>query len=59
MLGSILIRLLVLILPGYANLNDLSVTLMVRAEPLLALAVVLLVPLAMIGAALGLLKACI
>ena len=46
MLGSLLTRLLILILPGYVNFNDLSVTLMVRAEPLLALAVVLLVPLA-------------
>lgn len=44
MLGNLLLRLLILILPGYVNFNDQSVTAMVHAEPLLALAVVLLVP---------------
>ena len=42
MLGYILIRFL----PDFSNMNDLSVTQMLRAEPLLAMAVVLLVPVA-------------
>ena len=45
-LGKVLLYLLVLIAPGYTNANDLSVTGMIQTEPLLAAAVVLLVPVA-------------
>ena len=45
-LGKLLTFLLMLFLPGFSNLNDQTVTVMMRAEPLLAVAVVLLVPLA-------------
>lgn len=45
-LGELLAYLLMLILPGFTNANNVTVTMMVRAEPLLALAVVLLVPVA-------------
>ncbi len=45
-LGSILLRLTVILLPQYVNVNDLSLILMIREEPLLAIAVVLLVPVA-------------
>ena len=43
-LSELLSYLLLLILPSYANINDMSVTAMIRAEPLLAIAVVLMVP---------------
>ena len=45
-LSELLTYGLILFLPDYANVNDLSVTLMMRAEPLFAIAVVLLVPVA-------------
>ena len=45
-LGNLLTYLLIFIAPDFSNLNDLSLTLMARSEPLLALALVLLVPVA-------------
>ena len=45
-LGELIFYGLVMLMPGYANINDLTVTAMMRAEPLLAVAVVLLVPVA-------------
>lgn len=45
-LGELLAYLLMFVLPGFTNANNETVTMMVRAEPLLALAVVLLVPVA-------------
>ena len=43
-LGEMLTYVLFSFLPGYSNLNDASIATMMRAEPLLAVAVVLLVP---------------
>ena len=45
-LGELLSYLLTLVLPGFTNANDVSITAMMRSEPLLALAVVVLVPVA-------------
>ena len=45
-LGEMLTYVLFSFLPGYSNLNDASIAKMMRAEPLLAAAVVLLVPVA-------------
>ena len=45
-LDELLFYGLVMFMPGYANINDLTMTLMMRSEPLLAIAVVLLVPVA-------------
>ena len=45
-LGEMLTYVLFSFLPGYSNLNDASIATMMRAEPLLAVAVVLLVPVA-------------
>jgi membrane protease YdiL (CAAX protease family) len=45
-LSEVLTYLLLLLLPAYANVNDASITAMLRAEPLLAIAVVFLVPVA-------------
>ena len=45
-LGEMVGYLLLQFLPDFSNMNDLSVTLMIQSEPLLAIAVVLLVPVA-------------